>query len=78
MSALLQPIDQLTFNARYKLVDVKHVPKSSEPYKVYLKRNGVFLKGCATQDEVNDFVATVPADKLIVSKSKVTRTTRPG
>lgn len=54
--------------AKRKLVEIKRVPLSKDqPIQILLKRNGVFLHGCKTDQEVEAFLLKVPEDKLISS-----------
>lgn len=73
MSAVVEAVayDSKLHAAKKRLVEIKHVPLSKdEPYKVSLKRNGVFLKGCKSLLEVDAFLMKVDVETL---RGKATR-----
>lgn len=64
--------DDRLFQAKKRLVEIKHVELSKDqPYKVFIKRNGVFLTGCKTRMGVDVFLHQVSIE--VLRGGKVTR-----
>ncbi len=62
----------LTLAERKRLVEIKNISGSTEPYRLYVKRSGVFLRSFETEVAMTNYLAKLPVAQL----KPTTRTTR--
>lgn len=66
---------QLDLKQRRRLVDIKEVSGSNEPFRLFVKRTGVFIRTFETRTALDDYIASAP-DSIFSPKVRLRKTGR--
>ena len=52
--------NQISLADRHRLLEKRTVPSSTEPYRLFVKRNGVFIRSFESEEKRESFIETAP------------------
>lgn len=66
-------ISELNLRERQRLIEVRNVPQSTEPFRLFVKRNGVFIRSFESKESLDRFVETT-SDRVFQVKVRSKKT----